>query len=184
MKRDRYMMVSMAVVMGSASSLWAGQATTSATAGSRGWGTGWAAATADYRGSGPGYANTQTRSGQLNLAQGVALGLDRDGLSFSTSYALAPRLGPAVAGTFNLNIGLDGAVATSVGRTVASGDPNRVVSAGGGAGARYGSAPAWATVSGSTGPRGEVRSFTNSQSRPAPLGAAPRGYGRTWRDLR
>ena len=168
MELNRIILVATSLWMGCAGMLWAGEATTSANAGSRGGRSGWAAATANYDGNGPGYATTRTRTGNVNIAQGVAVGFDNEGLSFSTSYAVAPRLGPAVAGTFNVNIGLNGQVATSVGRTIASGDPVREVTASGGTGRTYGGSPAWATTGGTTGPAGTVKSFTKADSSPAP----------------
>lgn len=143
----------------------AGQAATSATAGSSGWGPGTAGATAQYNGDGVGYTDTQAQSGRLNFARGLAVGFDQDSLSLSTSYAVAGQRGPAVAGTFNLDIGLDGQVSSSVGRSVAQGDPQRTVSAGGSAGSHHGlPGTAVATASGHTGPRGEVRAVTRSDS--------------------
>lgn len=145
---------------------YAGQADSSASAASNGWGPGTAAATAGYDGNGIGFARTDTRSGNTNFAQGVSFGVDEEGLSLSTSYAVAPRLGPAAAGTLNLAIGYDGSVAHSVGRTVADGSPDRAVSAGGQARPGYRGQPATAgaTVHGLTGPTGTVVSNTHSQS--------------------
>lgn len=180
MKRKQLSLLSTVIMLGCSTLAWAGQASTSASAGSRGWGPGTAAATATYDGSGPAYTRTRARSGQLNLAQGVALGFDRDGLSLSSSYAVAPRRGAAVAGTFNVSIGLDGQVATSVGRTVASGDRRRTVSASGGSGSARRRTPAWATTSGHTGTRGVVRSFTKSNDRRATPRRPHRCPGRRW----
>jgi hypothetical protein len=169
MKYCKLIILSMVCCLGFSAFVRAGEASTSATASSWGWGRGVASATADYAGGGPGYAKTRTRSGPVNVAQGVALGLDQGGLSFSSSYAVAPGRGPAVAGTLNVNIGLDGQVSTSVGRTVARGDRSRTVFASGGVGPGHGARPATATVTGRTGPRGDVRSFTeSSQRRPYP----------------
>ena len=180
MKRKQLSILSTVMMLGWSTPAWAGQASTSASAGSRGWGLGTAAATANYDGTGPAYTKTRTRSGQVNLAQGIALGFDRNGLSLSSSYAVAPRRGPAVAGTFNVSIGLDGEVATSVGRTVAGGDRTRTVSAGGGSGSSRKGTPAWATTGGHTGPRGAVRCFTKSNHRRAPLRRPHRSPGRMW----
>ena len=181
MKCKQPILLSTAMMLGCSTLAGAGQARTSASAGSRGWGPGTAAATAQYDGSGPGYTKTRTSSGPVSLAQGIALGFDRNGLSLSSSYAVAPRRGPATAGTFNLNIGLDGQVATSVGRSVASGDRVRTVSAGGGSGSLRRGAPAWSTTSGRTGPQGTVRSFTKSNHLRAPLMRAPRYVGQMHR---
>lgn len=146
----------------------AGEANSSASASSNRWGPGTAAATAGYEGNGIGFAQTNTRSGSTNLAQGLSLGFDEEGLSLSTSYAVAPRFGAAAAGTLNMAIGLDGSVATSVGRTVADGDANRSVDAGGSArpGSLGRSPVAVATTGGATGPRGTVVSETHTNTRP------------------
>ncbi len=151
----------------------AGEANSSASASSNRWGPGTAAATAGYEGNGIGFAQTNTRSGSTNFAQGLSLGFDEEGLSFSTSYAVAPRFGAAAAGTLNVAIGLDGSVATSVGRTVADGDANRSVDAGGSARpGSFGRTPvAVATTGGATGPRGTVVSQTQSNTRPGVLRA-------------
>jgi hypothetical protein len=141
-----------------------GETATSATAGSNGRGPGYAGATADYNGNGIGVTRTKAETGRINFARGLSLGFDEDGLSLSTSYALAPKYGPAVGGTFNMNIGLDGQRSASFGQTVASGDRNRTVTAGGFAGSNRGMGRAGATVTGTTGPRGEVRSMTRSLS--------------------
>lgn len=147
----------------------AGQVSTSATAGSGGHGPGRAAATADYDGNGIGITQTRTHSGRLNLARGVSVGIDEDGLMLSTSYALAPTRGPAVGGTFNLRIGADGDVSGSAGRAVATGDRDREVNASGFVGgSRFASGSSGASVGGTTGPRGRVtadsRSFDRSRS--------------------
>ncbi|MFQ5489890.1 MAG: hypothetical protein ACE5GE_04130 [Phycisphaerae bacterium] len=159
--------IGLALLMTFTNNLQAGPATTSATAGSNGWGPGTASATAGHEGGGIGFARTNTRSGRINFGQGISLGLDANGLSFSTSYAVAPTRGPAVAGTFNLGIGLDGSVSRSVGRSVATGDRTRSVNAGGFANpGGYGRpAVAGGSVGGRTGPRGAVTSRIDSQSR-------------------
>jgi hypothetical protein len=152
----------------------AGEASSGASASSNRWGPGTAAATAGYQGNGIGFARTNTRSGNTNFAQGLSVGFDEEGLSLSTSYAVAPRFGTAAAGTMNVAIGLDGSVATSAGRTVADGDPDRRVDASGSARpGSYGRSPAAvATTGGATGPRGTVVSRTHSDSRPGGFGAA------------
>ena len=155
----------------------AGQANSSASASSPGWGPGIATATAGYDGGGIGFARTDTKSGNVNLAQGVSFGFDQEGLSLSSSFAVAPTSGPAAAGTFNLALGLDGDVSYSVGRTVATGDPYRSVASGGSATpGRFGrSGTAVATVNGRTGPRGRVLAKTHSHSgRPRVIRRVPR----------
>ena len=185
MKRMRLFNTAIAVLAGVAAMAQAGEATTSATAGSSGRGPGTAAATANYAGGGRGYADTHTRSGKVNLARGIAVGFDREGLSLSTSYAVAGRIGPAVAGTFNLQIGRNGSVSTGVGHTVAQGDRSRTVSASGGTGSTRRSTPAWATATGQTGPRGSVRATTATRHRPPPHRRALARPGRTvWKRVR
>lgn len=142
----------------------ANDARTTATAGSNGRGAGTAGATANYDGGGIGFTRTKADTGRINLARGLAVGFDEDGLSVSHSYALAPTYGPAVGGTFNMHIGLDGEATVSAGRVTADGDPVRVVTAGGNAGSNGRSPVATATASGETGRRGEVRAETRSFS--------------------
>ncbi|MCK4343084.1 MAG: hypothetical protein KAY37_15320, partial [Phycisphaerae bacterium] len=77
----------------------------SATGGRRRSGT--ASAAARYEGD-LGFARTNTRTGALNAARAVALGVDRDGVSLSVSTAIAPQHGPAVATNFNMSIGTRG----------------------------------------------------------------------------
>jgi len=157
-------------------SAFAGQANSSASASSPGWGPGTASATAGYDGGGIGFAQTDTRSGKVNLAKGLSFGFDEEGLSLSSSFAVAPTLGPAAAGTFNLALGLDGDVSYSVGRTTATGDPYRSVSAGGSATpGRFGRpGTAVAGVNGRTGPLGRVLARTHSQtSRPTVVRRVP-----------
>ncbi len=148
-------------------SAYAGTASSSAGASSSRWGSGTAVATADYDGGGQGFARTDTKSGRVSTARGVAFGFDEGGMSLSTSYAVAPLLGPAVAGTFNLAIGVDGSVAGSVGRTVATGGGSREARAGGFAspGSRHESPASGARVSGRTGRGGRVVSSSDSYTR-------------------
>ena len=71
---------------------------------------------------------TRTSTGRVNLARGLAVGFDRDGMDVSFSHAIAGRIGPAYAGTFNLSIGRDGRVTGSYGgavRWVGPGDRQR-----------------------------------------------------------
>lgn len=157
---------------------WAGEASTSATAASNGRRTGTAAATADYDGNGVGFTNTKADSGRLNFARGISLGFDEDGLSLSTSYAVAPQFGPAAAGTFNMNLGLDGSVSGSTGRTIAEGSRTREVSAGGWTGNNRFNSSAGATVAGNTGPRGRVIAESRSYDRPSRIAGRRIGYGR------
>ena len=144
----------------------AGQVATSARAGSDGYGPGTAAATATYDGNGVGYTQTRTHSGRLNLARGVSVGIDEDGVMLSTSYAIAPTRGAAVAGSFNLRIGRDGSVAGGAGQSVATGSHRRSVNASGFVSRhRYGRPRAGTTVGGSTGRRGRVSAVSRSYDR-------------------
>jgi len=146
----------------------ASEAETSATAGSsRGYRSGTAAATARYEGD-RGFARTDTRSGRVSLARGVALGMDEDGLSLSVSHAVAPAGGPAVASNFNISLGLDGSVAHSVGLAVADGPIFRSATAGGTSSAGRSGSVAASLASGKTDSLGTVRVTTHSDgSRPA-----------------
>jgi hypothetical protein len=147
-------------------SAYAGTATSSAGASSGWWGPGTAEATAGYSGGGVGFARTDSDSGRVSRSRGLAFGVDEDGMSLSSSYAVAPKLGPAVAGTFNLAVGTDGSVSRSVGRTTAYGSGGREVSAGGFASpGSYRRPPAaGSTVHGRTGPLGRVFSHTDSST--------------------
>lgn len=168
---------------------WAGEASTSASV-RNGWGPvgGAASATAHYTGDGPaGLARTRTRTGDLNTAHGLAVGVDKDGLDFSYSHAMAGRVGPAYAGTFNLSIGTDGDVSGSYGGVVARGGAVRSVEAGGVTRTTPHGATAVATARGDASPNGSVEARTHSYNhaprmyRPAQrvVRQAPRGYG--WR---
>jgi hypothetical protein len=151
--------MTMAALCGGAN---AGEAQTSATAGSaRGNGT--AAATARYEGD-AGFARTDTRSGRVNLARGVAVGVDEDGLSLSLSNAVATEHGPAIATNFNLSIGRDGQVSHSNGIAVADGPVHRSATAGGSASNDRFNSGASSFASGRTDPRGVVRAETRSES--------------------
>lgn len=154
----------------SASFALASDAETSATAGRVGGRPGNAAATARYEGD-VGFARTQTRSGNLTLARGVAVGVDQDGLSLSLSSAIAPRFGPALASNFNLSIGRDGEVSHSGGLSVAGQSPVREASAGGFTRVnRFDGATGGATATGRTGPGGVVDASTHASSSPQVLG--------------
>lgn len=156
----------MAGVMTSAVAF-AGEAETSATAGSGFGRNGTAAATARYDGK-LGWARTDTQSGQINLARGVAVGVDKDGISVSVSNAIAPNRGPAIATTFNLSIGRDGDVSHSVGTSIANGPFERSATAGGSTSAEHGRTASTAIAGGRTDPYGRVVAETRSEDRPAP----------------
>lgn len=153
-------------LMASASVVNAGEAATSASAGSNGRGPGTAGATASYEGDGRGWTKTTTKSGNINYGRGTAFGIDKDGVTFSVSQAIAPRVGPALASTFNVSIGFNGEVNSSHGMSTASGSNVREVNAGGSASSnRFGGGSAVATAGGKTGNGGRVDAFTKSYSR-------------------
>ncbi|HKQ50231.1 MAG TPA: hypothetical protein VJZ71_19305 [Phycisphaerae bacterium] len=143
----------------------AGEATTSAGVTQIGSRPGTANATAAYTGEGRGRAQTTTRSGRVTLAEGLAFGVDRDGIDFSVSYAVAGRFAPALASTFNLSIGRDGSVASSGGLSVAGNAPVRSVNAGGFARSQPGGSISGATAGGRSDPHGTVLAKTWSESR-------------------
>ncbi|MBL8878029.1 MAG: hypothetical protein JNG88_02825 [Phycisphaerales bacterium] len=91
-----------------------------------------AVATANYTGE-AGFARTNSRSGEVNQARGIAVGFDENGLALSLSNAVEHR-GLAVASNFNINIDRDGDVSTSSGVALARGGREREVSVGGATG--------------------------------------------------
>lgn len=161
MRRRRPIVVLTAAVLCSAPAALASDAATSATAGSRPGG-GTAAATAHYEGD-VGFARTNTRSGAVNIARGVAVGFDEDGLSLSVSNAVATRNGPAVATNFNLSIDRDGDVSHSSGIAVARGPVEQSASAGGSVGTGLDARPATSVASGRTDLYGSVYAATQAQ---------------------
>jgi len=125
---------------------------------------GYAAATAEYDGR-VGFARTDSRSGPVNLARGVAVGVDEDGLSLSISNAVATRFGPAIATNFNISIERDGDVSTSNGVVVARSPISRSVTAGGGATAgRFGGGGATSFATGQTDRFGRVDAKSESHA--------------------
>lgn len=142
----------------------ASEAETSATAGSNRFNrNGTAAATARYEGD-VGFARTDTRSGRVNLARGVAVGFDEDGLSLSVSNAIAGRFGPGLATNFNLSIGLDGEVSHSTGVAVTHAPIHQTVSAGGSTTASRFGGGSTSVANGFTDPFGTARATTHSYS--------------------
>lgn len=139
----------------------ASDAETSATATGKRGRSGTAAATAHYVGD-VGFARTDTRTGRINLARGVALGLDENGLSLSVSTAIAPRRGPAVATNFNVTIGKGGRSSHSLGAAVATGGSRRTVSVAGSTTTRRGGSSV-SLASGKTSRGGIVRVKTYSR---------------------
>lgn len=156
----------MCVMMSVGNIAMAGEAFSNATATGNRFGPGNAAATAGYTGNGQGYARTDTRTGQVNFASGVAIGLDERGLTFSASNALAGRFGPAIASNLNITIGRDGSVASSGGLSTAQGGVSRTVSAGGFARNGQGGAVAGSAVGGRSTFGGKVTGQTWSNSMP------------------
>ena len=158
----------------------AGEAETSATAGSsRGNRNGTAAATARYAGD-VGFAQTRTNSGRVNTAQGVAVGFDRNGLSLSVSNAVAFGQGPALASNFNLSIGRDGRVSHSTGRALSTAPVHRSATAGGSAGNRRG---ATSFASGKTDRFGRVQAATRANDTGPRLRPAVRRTSRSHRPV-
>jgi hypothetical protein len=141
----------------------ASDAETSASAtGGRGT-SGTAAATARYEGD-VGFARTDTRTGKINLARGVAVGVDEDGVSLSLSLAIAPKNGPAVATNVNLTFNRDGTTAVSTGRSVAAGGTTRTVTVAGRTTATRHDTVATSTAAGHTTNGGTVRAETHSDN--------------------
>jgi hypothetical protein len=142
----------------------ASDAETSATATRGRSRSGTATATARYEGN-VGFARTDTRTGAVNLARGVAVGVDEDGISLSVSLAIAPQRGPAYATNFNLSFDTDGDSASSFGTAAATGGTRRTVTAGG----RTSAAPmgpiATSMAGGATHNGGMVRAITHSDRR-------------------
>ena len=139
----------------------ASDAETSASATSGRGRPGTATAAARYEGD-IGFARTDTRTGAVNVARGVAVGVDEDGVSLSVSLAIAPQRGPAYATNFNLSFDTDGGSAASFGTALAGGGTRRTVSVGGIASARPCGASATAMAGGVAHNGGVVRTFTHS----------------------
>lgn len=163
MKTLRWTTMTMMTLSMGAALAGASEAETSATAESNRRGDGVAEATARYDGD-IGMARTDTRSGPITLARGLAWGFDRDGLTLSASHALSGRNGLALARNFNLSISPTGRVAVSGGRTVSRGPIRRSAGAGGLASSRHGQTTAISSAWGSTDRHGSVRTTTHSRS--------------------
>jgi hypothetical protein len=148
---------------------WASEAATSAGVSGNRYGPGTAHATASYVGD-RGFARTDTQSGKVNLARGVAVGIDKDGLSLSVSHAVDAGRGPALATNFNMSIGRDGSRSVSLGAAVADGRLERAASAGGSTAAGRNGSVALSTASGHTDRFGRVRVVTKAENhRPGPI---------------
>ena len=170
MKRNAILTATMTMMAFATAGAFASDAETSATAGSsRYQRNGTAQATAYYAGD-LGFARTNTQSGSINLARGVAVGVDRSGLSLSVSNTVAPQHGPAVAVSFNLSIDRDGRVSRSRGMTVADGPIHRSATAGGRVSTGPDGRAATAFASGKTDRFGRVYAKTHAeQYRPQPM---------------
>ncbi len=160
-----------AIAVAGATQAWAGEAWSDASASNRGGGS--ASANAGYNGNGGhGIARTNTRTGKINLARGVAVGVDRNGIDLSFSHAIAGRFGPAYAGTFNMSIGRDGSVSHSYGQSLSRGGNAQSANAGGYTqSGRNGTS--MATAGGRTWGGGRVQASTKSHH--------SRGILRRWR---
>lgn len=168
MKRVLTTLVLASFALSSSSAALAAGAATSANAGSS-WYTpnGTAFATAEYQGD-AGWSRTDARSGRINTAGGVAVGVDDDVIALSVSNAIAPRHGPALATNFNLSIDRNGQVGGSFGVSAAHGPEFREAGAGGStATTRHGGAVSEA--SGRSDDRGSVTTRTGASN------IAPRG---------
>jgi hypothetical protein len=160
-------------------SAWASEAATSASAAAQAnRPSGTAGATARYVGD-VGFTRTDTRTGPVNAARAVAVGVDERGLTLSVSTAIAPRFGPALATNFNVTINDHGQAAVSVGTAVARGGAERSVSTSGSAVSRLASPAATSVASGKTSAGGVVHVATDSASSPRPhAGVSERGSDR------
>jgi len=140
-------------------SVFASEAETSAQANNSIYGNSGASATARYEGD-VGFANTRTRSGEVSIARGVAVGVDEDGISLSASHAVSNRSGVGLAGNFNMTIGRDGQVAVSGGNTLSLGRRGQSADAGGATGTSRRGPTAVSSAGGSTDDRGTVSTNT------------------------
>ncbi len=145
-----------------ASAAYASDASTSATAGYNRYSGGNAGATASYTGD-KGYARTDTRTGNVNIARGVAVGADRDGLSISVSNAIAPKNGPAIATNFNMSINRDGGNSVSFGLSAANGGRDKQVATSGSTYASRHRTGAASIATGKTSGHGRVIAVTHSR---------------------
>src|SRR5262245_12269698 len=143
----------------------AGEAFSNAGAGYNAFNGGTANATAGYNGDGRGYARTDTRTGNVNFAQGVSWGIDELGISFSASSAVATRFLPATASNLNISIGFDGSVGSSGGFSVADGPIDRYANAGGFGRSGFGGSNAAAAAGGRSDSHGYVEAKTYAKSK-------------------
>ena len=161
MKRTAQLTLAFAIILTTATAF-ASDADTSATAARAGRNTA-AAATAHYDGA-IGFAQTNTESGDLTRARGVAVGVDRDGLTLSVSNAFASRDGLGLATNFNISIDRDGHVSRSGGVALADSPYERSVTASGSATNDRRTEPAlsYASAHTDTNGRAEARTWADS----------------------
>jgi len=163
------------MLLATAAAAMASDAQTSASANSGRGRSGAAMGTARYEGD-LGFARTDTRSGAVNAARSVALGVDENGLSLSLSTAVAPRNGPAFGTNLNVSIGNNGEVSLSTGRATATGGSERGVTVGGATntGNRHRSGSAISQATGRTSNGGVAQATTNSRHYPGRQRFVPR----------
>ena len=155
---------SLVILMTMTANIFASDAETSASAaGSRDRRNGAASATAHYTGD-LGFARTETSSGDISRARGVAVGLDEDGLTFSLSNAFATRDGSGLATNFNISIDRDGRISRNGGIARADSPYVRSVSASGAARIERRGAVTTSYASGHTDPYGRVEARTYADS--------------------
>jgi hypothetical protein len=142
---------------------WASSAGSSAEVGSR-YGVDRAAATANYDGR-VGFARTKAKTGKINLARGVALGIDREGISFSISNAIGGKRA-SLASNLNVSFGRDGDHSVSMGSTVSRGNRYHSAQAGGSASSYRGRSSATAAASGDADRYGSVSSRVSARDYP------------------
>jgi hypothetical protein len=153
MKRISFMAV-LGILVGLVPAVSASDARTSAEVGSSRGGTDHAAATADYDGR-VGIARTNAKTGKINLARGLALGLDEDGVSFSLSQALGGKRA-SLASNLNVSLNRDGDHSVSFGSTVSRGSQHHTARVEGGASADRRRTRATAAARGDADRRGRV----------------------------
>ncbi len=141
----------------------ASDAETQAWANSGRGGRGAAGGQASYRGD-LGFSRTESRSGRVNAARSVAVGVDERGLSLSISTAVSPQRGPALGTTLNISIDRDGDVATSVGAGGAAGGLARTVDVSGATSTGGARPTAAAQATGRTELGGIARAVSRSDS--------------------
>lgn len=140
----------------------ASEAETSAEAGT-GYGRGNAEASARYEGQ-IGFARTNSKTGKVSLARGLAVGVDHNGLSLSASHALSLRGGVAVARNFNFTLGRNGQVAVSGGRSLSLGAHQRSAGVSGYSGVWNSQPTAVSTAYGKSDPRGIVKTRSTART--------------------